>query len=52
MRRSFLLLAVLAGAGTAYADVDPQITAAVKQVKASNYPSANSVLVIDDQSVD
>jgi Domain of Unknown Function with PDB structure (DUF3857)/Transglutaminase-like superfamily len=51
MRRSFLLLAVLAGAGTAYADVDPQITAAVKQVKASNYPSANSVLVIDDQSV-
>ncbi len=51
MRRSSLLLFVLAAGGTAYADVDPQITAAIKRVKPSDYPSANSVLVINDQSV-
>ncbi|HEY3806068.1 MAG TPA: DUF3857 domain-containing protein [Kofleriaceae bacterium] len=51
MRRSSLLAIVLALGGTAYADVDPQITSALKHVKASDYPSANSVQVIDDQSV-
>ncbi|HEX4450319.1 MAG TPA: DUF3857 domain-containing protein [Kofleriaceae bacterium] len=51
MRRSSLLAIVLALGGTAYADVDPQITAALARVKPSAYPSANSLLVINDQSV-
>jgi Domain of Unknown Function with PDB structure (DUF3857)/Transglutaminase-like superfamily len=51
MRRSSLLVVVLALSGTAYADVDPQITAALKRVKPSDFPSANSVLVINDQRV-
>ena len=51
MRRLSMLLFVLAAGGTAYADVDPQITAALKRVKPSDYPSANAVNVIDDQSV-
>jgi hypothetical protein len=51
MRRLSMLLFVLAAGGTAYADVDPQITSALRRVKASAYPSANSVNVIDDQSV-
>jgi len=51
MRRLSMLLFVLAAGSTAYADVDPQITAALKRVKPSDYPSANAVNVIDDQSV-
>jgi transglutaminase-like putative cysteine protease len=38
-------------AGTARADVDPQITDALKKVKAKDYPGANAVTIISDQSV-
>ncbi len=36
---------------SAFAAVDPQITEALKHVKASQYPSANAVSVISDQAV-
>ena len=35
----------------AYADVDPSILDAIKKVKPSDYPSANTVTVLDDQDV-
>ena len=37
--------------GSALADVDPQITDAIKKVKPSDYPSANTLMVINDQTV-
>ena len=51
MRRVLFAAVLLAIAVPVYADVDPQITDAIKKVKPSDYPSANSVIVIDDQSV-
>lgn len=51
MRRALFAAVLLAIAVPAYADVDPQITDALKKVKAKDYPSANSVTVISDQSV-
>jgi hypothetical protein len=39
------------GGGSASAEVDPQITAALQRVKAAQYPSANAVSVISDQAV-
>ena len=51
MRRVLFAAVLLAIAVPAYADVDPQITDAIKKVKPSDYPSANSVIVINDQSV-
>ncbi|HTJ46304.1 MAG TPA: DUF3857 domain-containing protein [Kofleriaceae bacterium] len=35
----------------AHAAVDPSVLAAIKKVKASDYPSANTLLVVDSQSV-
>ena len=50
--RRLLCAAIVVGIGaTAYADVDPQILDAIKKVKPSDYPSANVVLVINDQNV-
>ena len=51
MRRLFVVAATLAIAAPAFADVDPQILDAVKKVKPADYPSANTVTVIGDQSV-
>jgi transglutaminase-like putative cysteine protease len=51
MRRVLFAAVLLAIAAPAYADVDPQITDAIKKVKPSDYPSANSVIVLNDQSV-
>jgi hypothetical protein len=42
---------LLALGGSAFADVDPQITDALKKVKAKDYPSANAVTVLSDQVV-
>ncbi|CAN5726354.1 hypothetical protein BH11MYX1_BH11MYX1_47780 [soil metagenome] len=36
---------------SAFAEVDPQITEALKRVKPAQYPSANAVSVISDQAV-
>ncbi len=36
---------------SAFAEVDPQITEALKRVKASQYPSANAITVLSDQAV-
>src|ERR1044071_1820400 len=38
-------------AAPAAADVDPRIVEAIHKVKASDYPSANSVAIVNDQSV-
>lgn len=51
MRLWFAATALLALGGSAFADVDPQITDALKKVKAKDYPSANAVTVLSDQSV-
>jgi transglutaminase-like putative cysteine protease len=51
MRRVLHAAVLLSIAVPAYADVDPQITDAIKKVKPSDYPSANSVIVLNDQSV-
>lgn len=51
MRRVLFAAVLLAIAAPAYADVDPQITDAIEKVKPSDYPSANSVIVLNDQSV-
>ena len=51
LRRVAIAIATIAVAGSAYADVDPQITAAIKRIKASDYPSANAVVIIGDQNV-
>ena len=48
MRRVLFLLLV---STAAYADVDPQITQALKSVKATDYPSANTVRVLDDEQI-
>ncbi|HEY0251596.1 MAG TPA: DUF3857 and transglutaminase domain-containing protein, partial [Kofleriaceae bacterium] len=44
-------LGICAVGGVASADVDPQISDALKKVKAKDYPSANAITVIADQSV-
>jgi len=44
------LLAV-AVARPAFADVDPAVVAAIKKIKPADYPSANAVLVRNEQSV-
>ena len=50
--RNWLAATALCVLGTsAYADVDPQITDALKKVQAKDYPSANEVKVIYDQAV-
>jgi transglutaminase-like putative cysteine protease len=49
--RTLFLLATLGIASPALADVDPQITQALKSVKPADYPSANIVWVLSDQSV-
>ena len=51
MRLAAAALTLLSIAGTARADVDPQITDALKKVKAKDYPGANAVTIISDQSV-
>ncbi|MFT3697669.1 MAG: DUF3857 domain-containing protein [Kofleriaceae bacterium] len=51
MKLWHVALGVCAAGGIASADVDPQITAALKKVKAADYPSANAVTVIEDQAV-
>ena len=50
-RRVFSALLLLAIAAPAYADVDPSITDAIKKVKPSDYPSANTATILDDQVV-
>jgi hypothetical protein len=50
-RRVAIAVAMFAFVGSAYADVDPQITAAMKRIKPADYPSANSIIVIGDQNV-
>ena len=42
---------VLAGATAAAAPVDPSVLSAIHKVKAQDYPSANAVMVVDDQTV-
>jgi transglutaminase-like putative cysteine protease len=51
MRRVLTLMAVLAIATPAFADVDPRITDAIAKVKSADFPSANVVTVIGDQAV-
>ena len=51
MRRVLGVTLMLAIAAPAYADVDPSILDAIKRVKPSDYPSANTVTVLDDQVV-
>ncbi|MEO8549430.1 MAG: DUF3857 and transglutaminase domain-containing protein [Kofleriaceae bacterium] len=51
MRLWIAATALLAFGGSAFADVDPQITDALKKVKAKDYPSANAVTVLSDQAV-
>ncbi len=51
MRRVLSVVVPLAIAAPAWAGVDPQILDAIKKVKASEYPSANTVQVISDQAV-
>ena len=51
MRRAFSAVLLLSIAAPAYADVDPSITDAIKKVKPSDYPSANTVTILDDQNV-
>jgi len=49
--KTLFLLATLGIAAPAFADVDPQITQALKSVKAADYPSANVVRLLDDEHV-
>ena len=51
MRTSLLVVVMLGVATPVLADVDPQITDALKKVKAKDYPSANTVTILTDQSV-
>lgn len=51
MRRVLCATVLLAIAAPAYADVDPSILDAIKRVKPADYPSANTVTVLDDQNV-
>ncbi len=55
MRRLFGFLVIpvvgLGFAGPASAGVDPAVIAAVEKAKAADYPSANTLLVVDDQAV-
>jgi transglutaminase-like putative cysteine protease len=51
MRNWLAATALCVLGGSAYADVDPQITDALKKVQAKDYPSANEVKVIYDQAV-
>src|SRR5438046_2338599 len=49
--RALPILATLAVASPALADVDPQITEAIAKVKPTDFPSANSITILSDQSV-
>src|SRR5438270_7733806 len=49
--RCLFAVVTLAIAAPVYAGVDPQIVDAIKKVKPSDYPSANVVTVISDQTV-
>jgi hypothetical protein len=51
MKSWLVATALCAIGGTALADVDPQILDALKKVKAKDYPSANTVTVLNDQAV-
>ncbi|HUJ57050.1 MAG TPA: DUF3857 domain-containing protein [Kofleriaceae bacterium] len=51
MRALLSCLIVAASAAPALADVDPQITAALAKVKPADFPSANVVTVLSDQTV-
>ena len=46
-----IAVAIAAPAVVAYAEVDPQILDAIKKVKPSDYPSANTVTVMNDQQI-
>jgi transglutaminase-like putative cysteine protease len=48
---SAVVVAMAMAAGPAFADVDPAIADAIHKIKPSDYPSANSVIVVNDQSV-
>ena len=50
MKRVSVLI-LISIAAPAYADVDPQISDAIKKVKPKDFPSANVVTVINDQAV-
>jgi hypothetical protein len=51
MKGWLVATALCALGGTALAEVDPQILDALKKVKAKDYPSANTVTVLNDQTV-
>ena len=51
MRLALCAVATIAVVTPAVADVDPKIVEAIRKVKASDYPSANSVTIVNDQSV-
>jgi transglutaminase-like putative cysteine protease len=51
MRHVLFALVFAAFVTPAYADVDPAIPEAMKKVKASDYPSANAVTIINSQHV-
>ena len=51
MRTFVALVVALAPIASARADVDPAIRDAIAKVKPADYPSANVVTVVDDQSV-
>jgi hypothetical protein len=51
MRRLLFLATTLAATSTARADVDPRITDAIAKLKPSDYPSANVVAVVADESI-
>jgi len=51
MRHVLCAIVTVAFVAPAFADVDPAILDAVKKVKASDYPSANTVTIISSQSV-
>ncbi len=51
MRQVLCAAIALVIAAPAYADVDPQILDAIKKVKPADYPSANTVTVMNDQQV-
>jgi transglutaminase-like putative cysteine protease len=51
MRRVLGVLVLCSLSTAASAAVDPAVIAAIKKVKAADYPSANTLLVVDDQAV-
>src|SRR5436190_23916748 len=49
--RATTVAVLVAIAGPASADVDPSIVSAIKRIKPTDYPSANSVAVLQEQAV-